>query len=107
MMNFLLNCLPKTDVPNTLKDWLPNQAWFSIQRLGEIEEFEKLPDSVEKELPGWFKDWFNDLTPETAKLPSDWRKLDNVYFHKLCVIRAMRPDRMNAAMQIFIEKTFP
>ncbi len=52
MMNFLLNCLPKTDVPNTLKDWLPNQAWFSIQRLGEIEEFEKLPDSVEKELPG-------------------------------------------------------
>lgn len=24
MMNFLLNCVPKTEGENTLKDWLPN-----------------------------------------------------------------------------------
>lgn len=30
MMNFLLNCVPKTEAPNNLKDWLPNQAWFCL-----------------------------------------------------------------------------
>ncbi len=76
MMNYLLNCIPKTDSENHLKEWLPNQAWFNIARLGEIEEFEKFPEAVEKELPARFKDWFNELNPESVKLPSEWRKLE-------------------------------
>lgn len=35
---------------------------------------------MEKELPARFKDWFNELTPEEIKLPSDWRKLDQKPF---------------------------
>ena len=80
MMNFLLNCIPKTEGENTLKDWLPNQAWYSVLRLAEIEEFEKLPDSIEKELPARFKDWFNELNPENVRLPSEWRKLEQLPF---------------------------
>ena len=107
MMNFLLNCVPKTDDPNPLADWLPNQSWFAVQRLAEIDEFKKLPDSMEKELPARFKDWMNEISPENQRLPSDWRKLENQPFYKLCVIRALRPDRMTAALTNFISKILP
>lgn len=106
-MNFLMTCIPKTERENNLKEWLPNQSWFSVMRLAEIEEFEKLPDSIEKDLPARFKDWFNELNPENVKLPSEWRKLENQPFLKLCVIRALRPDRMTAALMNFINKIFP
>lgn len=76
-------------------------------RLSEIEEFEKLPDSIEKDLPSRFQAWFNELSPENVRLPSEWRKLDNQPFLKLCVLRAMRPDRMTNAILNFINKIFP
>lgn len=107
MMNYLLNAVPKTDVENPLKDWLPNSAWFSVQRLAEIEEFSKLPDAIEKELPARFKDWFNEISPENTRLPSEWRKLDSQPFFKLCVIRALRPDKMSAALTNFIKMVLP
>jgi dynein heavy chain len=107
MMQFLLNCVPKADTENPLKEWLPNSAWFSVQRMAEIEEFRKLPESMEKEFPGRFKDWFNELAPENSRLPSDWRKLDAQPFLKLCVIRALRPDRMSVALVQFIKSVLP
>ena len=76
-------------------------------RLADIEEFDKLPDSIEKDLPARFKDWFNELNPENVRLPSEWRKLDQQPFYKLCVIRALRPDRMTSALVNFINATFP
>lgn len=107
MLNFLLTAAPKTDVENPLKEWLPNSAWFAVQRLAEIDEFRKLPDSMEKELPARFKDWYNELSPENSRLPSDWRKLDSQPFLKLCVIRALRPDRMTSALTQFIKNVLP
>jgi dynein heavy chain len=107
MMNFVLNATPKTDVENPLKDWLPNSAWYALQKLAEIEEFKKLPESIEKELPARFKEWFNELDPENSRLPSDWRKLETQPFLKLCVIRALRPDRMVAALTNYIKNLLP
>ena len=107
MMNFLLTCLPKSDVENPLKDWLPNSSWFSVQRLAEIDEFSKLPDSISKELTARFKEWFNELNPENVRLPSEWRKLNSQPFLKLCIIRALRPDRITAAIIDFIIRVFP
>ncbi len=78
-----------------------------MTRLAEIEEFEKLPDSIEKELPARFKDWVNELSPETVRLPSEWRKLESMPFQKLCIIRALRPDRMTNALVNFINSVFP
>lgn len=107
MMNFILNATPKTDVENPLKDWLPNSAWYALQKLAEIEEFKKLPESIEKELPARFKEWFNELDPENSRLPSDWRKLETQPFLKLCVIRALRPDRMVSALTNYIKNLLP
>jgi dynein heavy chain len=39
-MYFLLNCPGTSAVPNPLKEWLPDLAWFSITKLIEIEGFE-------------------------------------------------------------------
>lgn len=39
-MSFLINCPMITTVPNPLKKWLPDKAWYAIQKLIELEGFE-------------------------------------------------------------------
>jgi dynein heavy chain len=109
MMNFLLFCPIKADPPNplVLKTWLPDLAWGSVQKLIEIEMFEKFANDLEKEAPGRFKDWYNELTPESEKLPLDWKRLESMPFEKLLVIRCLRPDRITTALDGFIKKTLP
>jgi hypothetical protein len=38
-MDFLLNCIPKTGEPNPIMEWLPNQNWYMVQRLIELDKF--------------------------------------------------------------------
>lgn len=106
-MYFLLNCPSSTGVINPLKDWLPDLAWFAMQKLIEIEGFELFAQNVEKEAPNRFKDWYNELTPEDEKLPLDWKKLEQTPFQKLLVIRVLRPDRITTALDNFVRKTLP
>jgi dynein heavy chain len=47
------------------------------------------------------------LCPENEKLPLDWKKLENMPFEKLLVVRAMRPDRTTTALENFIRKVMP
>jgi len=109
MMQFLLFCPPKFDPPNPahLKAWLPDNAWAACQSLCSIELFEQFSNHLEKEAPSRFKDWYNELTPETEKLPLDWKKLEMMPFEKLLVIRCLRPDRITTALDNFIRKTLP
>jgi len=106
-MYFLLNCPSAAGVPNPLKDWLPDLAWFAMQKLVEIEGFELFAQNVEKEAPNRFKDWYNELTPEDEKLPLDWKKLEQTPFQKLLVIRVLRPDRITTALDNFVRRTLP
>lgn len=106
-MYFLLNCPSKSDVANPLKEWLPDLAWYSMQKLIEIEGFELFAQNVEKEAPNRFKDWYNELTPEDEKLPLDWKKLEQTPFQKLLVIRVLRPDRITTALDNFVRRTLP
>ena len=106
-MSFLLRCPTKTDSLNPLKEWLPDLAWYSIQKLIEIEGFENFAQNIEKEAPGRFRDWYNELCPEIEKLPLDWKKLESMPFQKLLVIRCLRPDRITTALDNFIRKILP
>jgi len=106
-MFFLLNCPARTDSPNPLKEWLPDLAWYSLQKLIEIEGFELLAQHVEKEAPNRFKDWYNELAPEDEKLPLDWKKLEQAPFQKLLVVRVLRPDRIPTALDNFVRRTLP
>ena len=71
-----------------------------------MEEFGKLPADLQ-EAPTRFMEWFNHVTPETEKLPLDWARLDKEPFKKLLVLRCMRPDRLNVALQHFVVETLP
>ena len=75
-MQFLLRFPTKTDVPNPLKEWLPDISWFAIQKLIEIEGFELFAQNLSVDAAPRFKDWYNELYPENEKLPLDWKQLD-------------------------------
>eukprot|EP00969_Alexandrium_andersonii_P171294 7572196-Alexandrium_andersonii.AAC.1 len=62
-----------------------------LAKLVELEGFEQLAHNLEKDAPGGFKEWFNELAPEDAKLPLDWKRLDTQYFQKLLMLRCLRP----------------
>jgi len=47
------------------------------------------------------------LTPESEKLPLDWKKLEQMPFEKLLVVRALRPDRTTTALDNYIRKVMP
>ena len=106
-VEFLVKCPLNQNVPNPLKEWLPDTAWFSIQKLIEIEGFENFSANLERDAPQRFKDWYSELTPETMKLPLDWKKLESMPFQKLLVIRCLRPDRITSAMDNFIREMLP
>lgn len=108
-MNFLIFCPQKKDLPlpASLKKWMPELVWFSIQKLTEIELFEQFANNVEHGAAKRFEDWYNELTPETEKLPLDWKKLEQMPFDKLLVVRALRPDRTTTALDNYIRRVMP
>jgi len=106
-MYFLLSCPQRTDVLNPLKEWLPDLAWATMQKLIELEGFESFAQNVEKEAPNRFKDWYNELSPEDEKLPLDWKKLEQTPFQKMLVVRVLRPDRMTTSIDNFVCRTLP
>jgi dynein heavy chain len=106
-MNFLINCPTSTAVPNPLKRWLPDAAWYSVQKLIDIELFESFATNLAKDAPKRFEDWYNEQYPEVRTLPLDWRSLDQTPFQKLLVVRCLRPDRCNVALSNFIRGSLP
>merc|ERR550537_790783 len=104
---FLLRSPQRLDVENPLIEWLPNTAWNSVQKLIEIDIFSNFSQDLEKNAPNRFKEWFNEIAPEDAKLPLDWKKLDGQPFQKLLVLRCMRPDRMTTALGDWVCNTLP
>lgn len=62
---------------------------------------------MEKDAPNRFKDWYNELAPEEQKLPLDWKRLDQMPFKKLLVLRCLRPDRITIALSNFIRHALP
>ena len=105
-MDFLIKCVLKPGVENPL-EWLPVPAWESVQSLIQLEEFKSFAQNMEKDAPNRFKDWYNELAPETQKVPLDWKKLDQMPFQKLLVLRCLRPDRITTALTSFVRVALP
>lgn len=85
LMDFLLKGPVKQVAENPLADWLPNRAWYAVQKLSELPEFAAFATNMEKDAPSRFKEWFQEMQPENVKLPLDWKRLDNIPFKKLLV----------------------
>jgi len=103
---FLLRAPFSIGMENPL-DWLPTKNWGLVLKLSELEGFDSFAQNMEKEAPTRFKDWYNELAPEDIKLPLDWKKLDNMPFQKLLVLRCLRPDRLAGSLGNWIRETLP
>jgi dynein heavy chain len=105
--NFLLRAPMMVGAENPLAEWLPNKNWSLALKLTELDGFDSFATNMEKDAPNRFKEWFNELAPESTKLPLDWKRLDSLPFQKLLVLRCLRPDRITGAMADWIRSTLP
>jgi dynein heavy chain len=84
-----------------LQRFLPEPVWAAIMALEECENFAKLSQDISKNADAWEK-WASEEQPEAQDLPRDAKGPVRSGFQKLCVIRAMRPDRMTTAMRDYV-----
>jgi dynein heavy chain len=83
-----------------VQECLTEVQWGGVCALKEVEPFKTLHEDMELYVDSW-KEWIEDPVPEAADLPGDWLKKTSP-FAKLLLVRALRPDRMTAALTAFI-----
>jgi len=106
LFDFLIRGTKLLNIERSI-DWIPIPSWAALQALIKLPGFDKLISDMEAS-PNRFKEWYTKARPEATPLPLDWRKLDDTSpFSKLCVVRALRQDRMTTAMKDYVEKALP
>ncbi|CAK8675251.1 unnamed protein product [Clavelina lepadiformis] len=79
--------------------WLPSKSWDELCRLDALAHFE----GIRKKFPAYKEQWkaiYDSPDPHKKIPPGDWAKLSE--FHRMMVLRCLRPDKMVPAMQNFI-----
>jgi len=99
--------VPKLEMENPTK-WLDENTWKRILALENLDIFNGFIKSF-IDNQDIFKKYYDSIIPHKESLTNEWdQKLDQ--FQKLIVLRAIRPDKMNGALQDFISdsigKTF-
>lgn len=86
-----------------LADWMPESVWPRVKALEAAKgPFEKLGDDMQSDSGRW-RAWFDDEKPEVAPLPGDYKSsVGPTSFWLLLLLRALRPDRLSAALQTFV-----
>jgi len=69
---------------------------FCFQALSTMEEFHNLDRDIEGSAKRW-KKFVENETPEKEKFPQEWKNKSAL--QKLCMMRALRPDRMTYAIK--------
>ena len=82
-------------------EFITNSGWGAIKSLALMEEFRNLDRDIENNAKRW-KKFVETDAPEKEKFVGDWKKKDAL--QRLCMMRALRPDRMIYAVQGFIEE---
>ncbi|XP_053544923.1 dynein axonemal heavy chain 9 [Bombina bombina] len=99
-LDFLLRypALPGLSSP---VDFLSNQSWGGIKALSSMEEFRNLDRDIEGSAKRW-KKFVESECPEKEKFPQEWK--NKTALQRLCMMRAIRPDRMTYAVRDFVEE---
>jgi dynein heavy chain len=71
--------------------FLNDTQWGGIKALTNINGLENIDKEIEGSLNQW-KKFVESETPELESIPQDWKNKN--YFQKLCIIRAIRKDRI-------------
>ena len=81
------------------KSFIPETNWAMCKGLEAIETFRNFMPNLENETMQW-KKWYGEEKPEVTELPKSYKDISN--FHKLFVLRALRPDRLSTAIMTYI-----
>jgi len=76
--------------------WSQCVYFFHIQALAALDEFQNLDRDIEGSAKRW-KKFVEHETPEKEKFPQEWKNKSAL--QKLCMMRALRPDRMTYAVK--------
>lgn len=84
-------------VPNVVSpvDFLPHTSWGGIKALSNMEQFRNLDKDIEGSAKRW-KKFVESECIEKEKFPQEWKNKSSL--QKLCMLRALRPDRMTYAI---------
>ncbi|XP_071797739.1 dynein beta chain, ciliary isoform X1 [Asterias amurensis] len=99
-LDFLLRFPSQVNVTSPV-DFLSNPAWGAIKSLAAMEEFRNLDRDIEGSAKRW-KKFVESECPEKEKFPQEWKNKSSL--QKLCMMRALRSDRMSYAVRNFIEE---
>lgn len=99
-LDFLLR-FPVTPNVTSPVDFLTNTNWGVIKSLSLMMEFKNLDRDIEASAKRWRK-FVDSEYPEKEKFPQEWKNKSAI--QKLCVMRALRPDRMIYAIKAFVEE---
>ncbi|OAF71285.1 Axonemal beta dynein heavy chain 17 [Intoshia linei] len=98
--NFLLR-FPIVENAVSPVDFLNSLSWGGIKELATNDEFRNLDRDIEGSAKRW-KKFVESETTEKEKFPQEWKNKNSL--QKLCMLRALRPDRMSYAIKNFIEE---
>ncbi|KAI5645013.1 dynein heavy chain and region d6 of dynein motor domain-containing protein [Phthorimaea operculella] len=99
-LDFFLRFPVKPHVTSPV-DFLSNTSWGGICSLAGKEEFRNLDRDIETSQKRWKK--IVELEcPEREKFPQEWK--NKTALQRLCMLRALRPDRMTYAVAAYIEE---
>ncbi|XP_014668470.1 PREDICTED: LOW QUALITY PROTEIN: dynein beta chain, ciliary-like [Priapulus caudatus] len=99
-LDFLLRFPVVVNVTSPV-DFLPNHGWGGVKALSALEDFRNLDRDIEGSAKRW-KKFAESECPEKEKFPQEWKNKTSL--QKLCIMRALRPDRMTYAVRNFIEE---
>jgi dynein heavy chain len=93
-LDFLLRFPIKPHVTSPV-DFITNYAWGGVCSLAAKEEFRNLDRDIENQAKRW-KKIIESECPEKEKFPQEWK--NKTALQRLCMMRALRPDRMCYAL---------
>lgn len=79
--------------------FITNVGWGAIKSLTTLETFNNLDSDIEGSAKRW-KKIVDSEKPENERLPQDWK--NKTHLQRLCILRALRPDRMLYAIRNFV-----
>eukprot|EP00966_Prymnesium_polylepis_P235851 5454495-Prymnesium_polylepis.1 len=79
-----------------VQQYLTTSQWGATCALKEVEPFKGITEDLELNVEAW-REWLKLPNPEEQELPGDWQK-KVLRFAKLLLVRALRSDRVTAAL---------
>jgi dynein heavy chain len=84
--------LGQLNMPETVRGYLTEPAWRECKSLESIHEMSDLCENLDHDHLHWRK-WFGEEKVEDLDLPKKYK--DTKEFHKLMIIKVLRPDRVS------------